>query len=104
MMTVPGNFRRAASKVPGAVRVAPTDLKQILHGRRILCAHLESEDDGPDEAEREPGVAVDDIVRPQVLQMDPLLAQELQRLLHILQAVDAHLALGWSRLGKTRRC
>jgi hypothetical protein len=34
------------------------------------------ENDGPDEAEGEPGVPVHDVVRPHVLQVHPLLVQE----------------------------
>ena len=61
-------------------------------------AHLEAEDDGPDEAQREALVAVDDVVGAHVLQVDALLLEELQRLVHVLQAVDAHAALGGLRL------
>lgn len=35
-------------------------------------------------------VAVDDVVGAHVLQMDSLLFEELQRLVHILQTVDTH--------------
>ena len=38
--------------------------------------NLEPQDDGPDEAEGEPGVPVHDIVGPHVLQVHPLLVQE----------------------------
>lgn len=53
---------------------------------------LEAKDDGPDEPEDETMVAVDDVVRAHVLQMDSLLFEELQRLVHILQTVDTHSA------------
>ena len=59
------------------------------------CAsYLEAEDDGPDEAQREAVVSVHDVVGAHVLQVDPLLLQELQSLVHVLQAVDPHPALG----------
>lgn len=58
------------------------------------ASHLEAQDDGPDEAQREAVVPVDDVVGAHVLQVDPLLLQELQGLVHVLQAVDAHPALG----------
>lgn len=37
-------------------------------------------------------VAVDDVVGAHVLQMDSLLFEELQRLVHILQTMDTHSA------------
>ena len=54
---------------------------------------LEAKDDGPDEAEGEALVAVDDVVGAHVLQVNPLLVEEGQGLVHVLQAVDPHLAL-----------
>lgn len=57
--------------------------------------HLEAEDDGPDESERESVVAVDDVMWPHVLQVHPLLLEELQGFVHVLQAVDTHAALRW---------
>lgn len=53
---------------------------------------LEAKDDGPDEPEDETVVAIDDVVGAHVLQMDSLLFEELQRLVHILQTVDPHSA------------
>ena len=38
-------------------------------------------------------VAVDDVMGAHVLQVDPLLLEELQGLVHILQTVDTHSAL-----------
>lgn len=58
------------------------------------ASHLEAEDDGPDKAQREAVVSVYDVVGAHVLQVNPLLLQELQSLVHILQTVDAHAALG----------
>lgn len=52
--------------------------------------HLEAQDDGPDEAQREAVISINYVVGAHVLQVDPLLLQELQRLVHVLQAVDAH--------------
>ena len=60
-------------------------------------AHLEAEDDGPDETQDESVVAVDDVVGAHVLQVDPLLLEELEGLVHVLQTVDPHSTL--SRLG-----
>ena len=58
----------------------------------ILNPCLESKDNGPDESKRESWVSVDDVVWSEVLKMNVLISKELQRLLHVLQAVDAHLA------------
>lgn len=60
--------------------------------------YLEAQDDGPDEAECEAVVAVDDVVRPHVLQVDLLLLEELQRFIHVLQTVDPHATFGGLRL------
>jgi hypothetical protein len=65
-----------------------------------LWTNLEAQDDGPNETERQARVAVDDVVGAHVLQMHALLEQEAQRLVHVLQAVDPHLALGGARLYK----
>ena len=54
---------------------------------------LEAQNYRPDETEGEPRIAVDDVVRAHVLEMDALLAQELQRLVHVLETVNPHLAL-----------
>lgn len=43
-------------------------------------------------------VAVDDVMGAHVLQMDSLLFEELQRLVHILQTVDTHSAFCGLRL------
>ena len=59
---------------------------------------LESKDDCPDETECEPGRPVDNVVCAHVFQVDSLLVQEAQGLVHVLQAVDSHLALGGPRL------
>ena len=60
--------------------------------------HLEAEDDGPDEAQREAMVPVHDVVGAHVLQVHALLLQELQSLVHVLQGVDAHAAPRRTRL------
>lgn len=60
----------------------------------VAASYLEAEDDGPDEAQRQPVVPVHDVMRAHVLQVDPLLLQELQSLVHVLQTVDSHPALG----------
>lgn len=61
--------------------------------------HLESEDDGPDEAQDQAVVAIHDVVGTHVFQVHALFLEELQGFVHVLQAVDAHLALGrpWLR-------
>ena len=67
------------------------------------AVYLEAEDDGPDETQREPVVAVDDVVGAHVLQVDPLLLEELEGLVHVLQAVDPHAASCGPRLGGRER-
>lgn len=47
-------------------------------------------------------VAVNDVVRADVLQVDPLLLEELQGLVHVLQAVDPHATPRGPRLGRGR--
>lgn len=59
-----------------------------------MRSHLEAKDDGPDEAEDEAVVAVDNVMGTHVLQMDPLLFEELQGLVHVLQTVDTHPTFG----------
>jgi len=71
------------------------DLYEFVEG----ASYLEAQDNGPDETEIEGGVAIDNIVGSNVLEMDALFPQELQCLVHILQTMDAHLALGG--LGQT---
>lgn len=63
-----------------------------------MTSHLEAEDDGPDEAKRQAVVPVHDVVTPHVLQVNPLLLQELQSFVHVLQTVDPHSAFGRLRL------
>ncbi len=58
------------------------------------ASYLEAEDDGPDESQGEAVVSIDDVVGAHVLQVDPLLLQELQSLVHVLQTVDPHPTLG----------
>lgn len=48
-------------------------------------------------------VAVNDVVGTHVLQMDPLLFEELQSLVHVLQTVDTHSAFGGFRLQTCKR-
>lgn len=55
---------------------------------------MEAKDDGPDETEDEAMVAIDDVMGAHVLQVDPLLLEELQGLVHIFQTVDTHASLG----------
>lgn len=67
-----------------------------------MCRYLEAEDDGPDEAQRQAVVPVHDVVGAHVLQVDPLLLQELQSLVHVLQTVDPHPAFGGFGLQRNR--
>ncbi len=53
-------------------------------------SYLKVKDDGPDEAERELGVPVHNVLTPDVDQLDLLVAQEAQRRLHVLDGVEAH--------------
>lgn len=48
-------------------------------------------------------VAVNDVMGTHVLQMDPLLFEELQSLVHVLQTVDTHSAFGGFRLPTRKR-
>lgn len=64
---------------------------------------LESQDYRPDKTQAQTWIPVDDVVGTHVLQMHSLLAQKLQSLVHVLQAMDAHLALGWARQAFTRQ-
>ena len=50
------------------------------------------EDDGPDEAEGEFGVSVDDVLAADVDQLDLLVPEEPQRRLHVLDGVETHAA------------
>jgi hypothetical protein len=62
-----------------------------------LAFHLESENDCPNEAQCEPRSAVNNVLGSQVLQMDMLVTEELECLVHILQAMNAHFSSGWPR-------
>ncbi len=53
-------------------------------------SYLEVKDDGPDETEGQLGVAVDDVLAPDVDQLDLLVAEEAQRRLHVLYRVETH--------------
>ena len=48
------------------------------------------QDDGPNEAEGELGVSVDDVLPSDVDQLDLLVAEEAERRLHVLDGVEAH--------------
>ena len=65
--------------------------------------YLEPEDDGPDEPQGEAMVAVHNVVGAHILQVDSLLLEELQGLVHVLQAVDAHAPLGGLGLEREER-
>ena len=53
-------------------------------------SYLEVEDDGPDEAEGELGVAVDDVLAADVDKLDLLVPREPKRGLHVLDGVEPH--------------
>ena len=53
-------------------------------------SYLEVEDDGPDEAKGEFGVAVDNVLAPDVDELDLLVAQEPEGRLHVLDGVEPH--------------
>ena len=55
--------------------------------------YLEPQNDSPDEAEGQSRVAVDDVVSSHVLEVNSLFIEECQRLVNVLQAVNAHLPL-----------
>ena len=81
-----------------------TSAERAMRTPQRRC-YLEAKDDGPDEAEDEAMVAVDDIVGTHVLQVDPLLFEELQSLVHILQTVDTHSAFSgfWLKTEITKK-
>lgn len=60
----------------------------------LVKGHLEAEDDGPDEAQRQPVVPVHDVMGSNVLQVNTLLLEKLKSFVHILQAVDPHAPSG----------
>ena len=70
----------------------PRLLALLLHHGDLL--DLEPQDDGPDETEGESGVAVHDVVGAHILQVNSLLVEEAQGLVHVLQAVNSHLSFG----------
>lgn len=55
--------------------------------------YLKSKDDGPDQPEGQTVVSIHNVMGAHVFQVHFLLLQELQRFVHILQAVDPHAAL-----------
>ena len=63
---------------------------QIWETRKEPISYLEVEDDGPDEAEGELRIAVDDVLTADVDQLDLLVPQEPQRGLHVLDGVEPH--------------
>ena len=64
--------------------------ERIKRGWRPAVSYLEVEDDGPDEAEGELGVAVPDVLPADVDKLDLLVAEEPQRRLHVLYRVETH--------------
>ena len=64
--------------------------ERIKRGWRPAVSYLEVEDDGPDEAEGELGVAVHDVLAADVDKLDLLVAEEPQRRLHVLYRVETH--------------
>ena len=64
--------------------------ERIKRGWWPAVSYLEVEDDGPDEAEGELGVAVHDVLAADVDQLDLLVPQEPQSGLHVLDCVKPH--------------
>ena len=64
--------------------------ERLKRGWRPAVSYLEVEDDGPDEAEGELGVAVHDVLAADVDKLDLLVAEEPQRRLHVLYRVETH--------------
>ncbi len=58
------------------------------------CCYLEAENDGPDEAQCQAMVSVHNVVGAHVFQVNPLLLQELQSFVHVLQTVNTHPTFG----------
>lgn len=57
-----------------------------------MFSYLEAKDNGPDETKCKTMVAINNIVRSNILQMNSLLFKELQGFIHILQTVYSHSA------------
>lgn len=64
-------------------------------------ADLKAENDGPDEAQREAVVAIDNVMGAHVLEVNALLFKELQSFVHVLQTVNSHTAFCGLWLWKT---
>ena len=77
--------------------------KALYRTLQGVTRYLEAEDDGPDETQGEAVVPVHDVVGAHVLQVDLLLLEELQGLVHVLQAVDTHTPLSGLRLDRDKR-
>lgn len=58
-----------------------------------VLGYLESKDDGPDQPKGQSVVSVHYVMGAHVFQVHFLLLEELQCLVHVLQAVDPHAAL-----------
>lgn len=71
----------------------------------LMWTYLEAKDDGPDEAECKTMVAINNIMRTNVLQVNSLFFKELQGFVHIFQAVDSHSSSRRARLmgGEVKR-
>lgn len=54
--------------------------------------YLEMQNDGPYESECKFRISVDNVLRPDVDQLDFLVPEEVQRHLHVLQHVETHAA------------
>lgn len=61
-------------------------------GKTPWPADLEAQNDGPDEAQREAVVAINNIMGAHVLEVNALFFEELQSFVHVLQTVNSHTA------------
>lgn len=66
-----------------------------------MSADLEAQNDGPDEAQCEAVVAINNVMRAHVLKVNTLFFEELQSFVHILQTVNSHTAFCGLRLEMT---
>lgn len=67
----------------------------------LQLADLEAQNDGPDEAQGEAVVAINNVMRAHVLEMNALFFEELQSFVHVLQTVNSHTTFCGLRLWGT---
>ena len=66
-------------------------------------SYLEAKNDGPNKTKSKARISIDNIMWAKILEMDMLVSQELQGLIHILQTMDSHLPPGGTRLEGNRQ-